>query len=62
MEVTIMKDSICKNNYQIEDPNHVGEVIVSWIITHACQENCGYCIKKHNAGIFLLKQFRCYKE
>ena len=39
-----MKDSICKNNYQIEDPNHVGEVIVSWIITHACQENCGYCI------------------
>lgn len=32
------------NKYEIEDANHVGEVIVSWIITHACQECCGYCI------------------
>lgn len=32
------------SNYVIEDANHVGEVIVSWIITHACQERCGYCI------------------
>ena len=31
-------------NYVIEDANHVGEVIISWIITHACQEHCGYCI------------------
>lgn len=33
-----------KKRYSIEDPNHVGEVIISWIITHACQEKCGYCI------------------
>lgn len=33
-----------KNHYAIEDPNHVGEVIISWIITHSCQERCGYCI------------------
>lgn len=33
-----------KSNYAIEDANHVGEVIISWIITHACQEHCGYCI------------------
>ena len=32
------------SGYKIEDPNNVGEVIVSWIITHACQERCGYCI------------------
>jgi MoaA/NifB/PqqE/SkfB family radical SAM enzyme len=32
------------NRYKIEDANHVGEVIISWIITHACQEHCGYCI------------------
>lgn len=32
------------NTYVIEDANHVGEVIVSWIITHSCQEQCGYCI------------------
>lgn len=30
--------------YQIEDGEHIGEVIVSWIITHACQERCAYCI------------------
>ncbi len=30
--------------YQIEDGEHKGEVIVSWIITHACQEHCAYCI------------------
>ena len=30
--------------YQIEDGEHKGEVIVSWIITHACQEKCKYCI------------------
>lgn len=33
-----------KKHYTIEDSNHVGEVIISWIITHACQERCGYCI------------------
>lgn len=33
-----------KKHYAIEDPNHVGEVIISWIITHSCQEGCGYCI------------------
>lgn len=31
-------------DYKIEDAQHKNEVIVSWIITHACQENCGYCI------------------
>lgn len=30
--------------YQIEDPANKGEIIVSWIITHACPEQCGYCI------------------
>lgn len=39
-----MKNVKATNNYKIEDPNHVGEVIISWIITHACQERCGYCI------------------
>lgn len=33
-----------KKHYTIEDSNHVGEVIISWIITHSCQERCGYCI------------------
>lgn len=28
--------------YQIEDTKN--DTIVSWIITHACQEKCGYCI------------------
>lgn len=28
--------------YQIEDTKN--DIIVSWIITHACQEKCGYCI------------------
>lgn len=35
------------SNYLIEDANHVGEVIVSWIITHSCQEHCGYCISPY---------------
>jgi len=39
-----MSDIKQKSGYQIEDPNNVGEIIVSWIITHACMENCGYCI------------------
>lgn len=39
-----MENNKQKQKYKIEDPNHVGEVIVSWIITHACQERCGYCI------------------
>lgn len=43
MEVLIMTSNE-KKHYTIEDPNHVGEVIISWIITHACQERCGYCI------------------
>ena len=33
-----------EKKYQIEDGEHKGEVIVSWIITHACQEKCAYCI------------------
>lgn len=33
-----------KKKYEIEDGEHRGEVIVSWIITHACQERCAYCI------------------
>lgn len=43
MEVLIMTSNE-KKHYTIEDSNHVGEVIISWIITHACQERCGYCI------------------
>lgn len=43
MEVLIMTSNE-KKHYTIEDPNHVDEVIISWIITHACQERCGYCI------------------
>ena len=39
-----MNNNKRKGKYEIEDPNHVGEVIVSWIITHSCQERCGYCI------------------
>lgn len=30
--------------YKIEDGEHKEDVIVSWIITHACQERCAYCI------------------
>ena len=30
--------------YTIEDGEHKNEVIVSWIITHTCQEQCAYCI------------------
>lgn len=33
-----------EKKYEIEDGEHRGEVIVSWIITHACQEKCAYCI------------------
>ena len=33
-----------ESKYQIEDGEHRNEVIVSWIITHGCQENCAYCI------------------
>lgn len=33
-----------EKKYKIEDGEHRGEVIVSWIITHACQERCAYCI------------------
>ena len=43
LEVLIMTSNE-KKHYTIEDPNHVGEVIISWIITHSCQERCGYCI------------------
>ncbi len=39
-----MENSNKPNSYQIEDPINKGEVIVTWIMTHACQENCGYCI------------------
>lgn len=30
--------------YQIEKTDDLNTIIVSWIITHACQERCGYCI------------------
>jgi len=40
-----IKDDIKK--YKIEDGNHTGETIVSWIITHGCQEKCAYCISPH---------------
>ena len=33
-----------KRKYEIEDPNHKNEVIISWTITHGCQEKCAYCI------------------
>ena len=33
-----------RKRYEIEDAEHKNEVIVSWIITHACQERCAYCI------------------
>ena len=33
-----------RSSYTIEDGEHAGEVIISWIITHSCQERCGYCI------------------
>ena len=39
-----MEESKKINSYKIEDPLNKGEVIVTWIITHACQERCGYCI------------------
>lgn len=30
--------------YQIERTDDLNTIIVTWIITHACQERCGYCI------------------
>lgn len=39
-----MEKSKKTNSYQIEDPTNKGDVIVTWIMTHACQESCGYCI------------------
>lgn len=30
--------------YNIEDGEHKEDVVVSWIITHKCQEGCAYCI------------------
>lgn len=39
-----MKSNNEFKKYEIEDAEHRGEVIVSWIITHACQERCAYCI------------------
>ncbi len=30
--------------YVTEDGEHKNDVIVSWIITHGCQEKCAYCI------------------
>ena len=35
---------INEKKYQVEDGEHKGEVIVSWIITHRCPEKCAYCI------------------
>ena len=39
-----MEKSRKASSYQIEDSTNKREVIVTWIITHACQERCGYCI------------------
>ncbi|MDO5557104.1 MAG: radical SAM protein [Clostridia bacterium] len=39
-----MKTNEKQCKYTIEDGKHINEVIVSWIITHGCQEKCGYCI------------------
>lgn len=39
-----MESNEKNKKYQIEDAEHKGEVIVSWIITHSCQERCAYCI------------------
>lgn len=44
------------SGYQIEDPKNVGEVIVTWIITHACQERCGYCISPKKTKEFTSKE------
>ncbi len=33
-----------EKKYAIEDGEHLTDIIVSWIITHACQEKCAYCI------------------
>lgn len=33
-----------KKKYVTEDGEHKSDVIVSWIITHGCQERCAYCI------------------
>lgn len=37
------------NKYVTETAEHEGEVIVSWIITHACQEKCAYCISPNKS-------------
>lgn len=33
-----------KRKYITEDGEHKNDVIVSWIITHGCPEQCAYCI------------------
>lgn len=33
-----------EKKYVTEDGEHKEDVIVSWIITHGCQERCAYCI------------------
>lgn len=33
-----------KQHYIVEDTKIMDEVVISWIITHSCQEKCGYCI------------------
>lgn len=38
-----------EKKYMIEDSQHKDEVIVSWIITHCCQEKCAYCISPNQA-------------
>ena len=46
-EVNNMKNK--EKKYMIEDSQHKDEVIVSWIITHCCQEKCAYCISPNQA-------------
>lgn len=38
-----------EKKYIIEDGQHKNEVIVSWIITHCCQERCSYCISPNQS-------------
>ena len=45
-----------EHQYMIEDGEHKEDVIVSWIITHACQENCAYCISPQKCAEIMSKE------
>lgn len=42
--------------YEIEDAEHKDDVIVSWIITHACPESCAYCISPNLSSEIISKE------